>query len=196
MKKTIMAITAFPRPTNVSEMRKFHRLLQCLHKFIPDLQHMMRSSQELLKKDVPWIWTSQMEEDFKMIKRAISLNISVKQFNSNWKTKIFIDFSKYGLRYALIQVDPDNKENQALILCDSTSKTEAQSRLPALYRENLCLAWALNSLDYYLRGSKKFQVFSDHQALCSLYNKAQLYDLSDEIEILCRQTLKILLAQN
>ena len=68
--------------------------------------------------------------------------------------------------------------------------TEAQSRLPALYGENLCLAWALNSLDYYLRVCKKFQVFSDHQALCSLYNKAQLDDLNDEVEILCRQTLK------
>ena len=57
MKKKTTAIAAFPHPTNMSELRKFHRLLQCLHKFIPDLQHMMRSSHDLLKKDVPWIWT-------------------------------------------------------------------------------------------------------------------------------------------
>ena len=97
MKKQTMAITAFPCPINVSELRKFHALLQCLRKFIPDLQHMMNSSQELLKKDVPWIWTSQMEEDFEMIKRATRLNISVKQFNSNWNTKVYIDFSKFSL---------------------------------------------------------------------------------------------------
>ena len=70
------------------------------------------------------------------------------------------------------------------------SITEIQSRLPALYWEKLCLSWALNSLDYYLRGCKKFQVYSDHQALCSLYNKAQIDNLSDKVEILSRQTLK------
>ena len=61
-----------------------------------------------------------------MIKRAIRLNISVKQFNSNWNTKVYIDFSKFSLGYAFIQVDPTNEENQALIWCDSTSITEAQ----------------------------------------------------------------------
>ena len=79
MKKKTMAITTFPHPTNVSELRTFHSLLQCLRKFIPDLQHMMKSTQDLLKKDAPWIWTSAMEYNFERIKIAIALNISVKQ---------------------------------------------------------------------------------------------------------------------
>ena len=117
---------------------------------------MMKSTQDLLKKDAPWIWTSAMEDDFKMIKKAIALNISVKQFRSDWNTKVYIDFRKFGLGHTLVQVDPTNEQNQSLVWCDSVSITEAQYRLPALYGENLCLSWALNNLDYYLRGCKKF----------------------------------------
>ena len=131
-----------------------------------------------------------MEDDFESIKSSIASNISIKQFQSDWDTKVFIDFSKEGLGLALIQVDPNNPENMSLVWCDSISITEAQSRLPALYGENLCLSWALNSLDFYLRGCKKFKVYTDHQALCSLYNKAQLDEISDEVEILARQTLR------
>ena len=129
---------------------------------------MIKSTQNLLKKDAEWIWTTEMEDDFECIKNAISQNISIQQFRSDWNTEVFINFSTQGLGLALIQVDPNNPENMSLVWCDSISITEAQSKLPALYGENLCLSWALNSLDFYLRGCKKFKVYTDHQALCSL----------------------------
>ena len=62
--KKMTLIQAFPRPTNLTELRRFHGLLQTFRNFIPDLQHMIKSTQNLLKKDVPWIWTTEMEDEF------------------------------------------------------------------------------------------------------------------------------------
>ena len=62
--KKMTSIKAFPRPTNLTELRRFHGLLQTFRKFLPDLQQMIKSSQNLLKKDAEWIWTPEMEDDF------------------------------------------------------------------------------------------------------------------------------------
>ena len=49
--KKMTSIKAFPRPANLTELRRFHGLLQTFRKFLPDLQQMIKSSQNLLKKD-------------------------------------------------------------------------------------------------------------------------------------------------
>ena len=88
--------------------------------FIPKLvkkTHLMRS---LLKKQVVYCWSSDMQKEFEEIKAALSRTVSLIHFDPNQPAMIETDASLKGLEAVLIQ---ENKPVKFL----SKSLTQAES---------------------------------------------------------------------
>ena len=55
-------------PQNLRELRSFIGMINQMRHFMPDFSHSMSNLQKLLKKGVPYIWDSTMQQDFDQIK--------------------------------------------------------------------------------------------------------------------------------
>jgi len=60
----VQAVTSWPTPRTVKQLRGFLELTGYYRKFIHQYGMISRSLTELLKKNVPFIWTSLAEEVF------------------------------------------------------------------------------------------------------------------------------------
>ena len=67
----IRAITDFPEPQNLEELRRFLGMVNYLSRFLPSVTSEMHPLHNLLKKDVSWTWTQTQGESFKRIKEMI-----------------------------------------------------------------------------------------------------------------------------
>ena len=66
------AITKLEAPKNVKEFKSFLGSIQHLSKFINNLLRKPDRMRKLLKKDVKWDWTPEIDEDFEKLKKEIT----------------------------------------------------------------------------------------------------------------------------
>ena len=94
---------------------------------------------------------------------------------------LYTDYSSKGVGFALTQENPDNVNDKQLIFCGSSSLSEKQRRLPAIYGENLAIILALERCHYWLRGCPHFTIRMAHKSLESIYNNKPSEKISDKI---------------
>ncbi|GFW78680.1 transposon Tf2-6 polyprotein [Trichonephila clavipes] len=123
----------------------------------------------LLRKDTPFEWTSETQEAFEDIKKAI-LNPSVLALpDPNAELQITTDASSRGIGAVLEQKYP-NSEVQPLYFI-SKKVNPSQSKYNATVLEFFAINTALNFFRPFLLG-RKFKVFTDHKPLAGfLSNK-------------------------
>ena len=64
----VEGISQFPVPTNVSELRSFLGLVNTFDIFQPDLAHAKATLNELLRKNIAWVWLEDHQKSFQEIK--------------------------------------------------------------------------------------------------------------------------------
>ena len=170
-----------PAPTNLTELRSFLDCWNQLRHYIPDYTHSMSQMQSLLKKDTPYIWDKNMQAEFKGIKQLLRSPMGLQPFNKEWRTILFTDYSAKGVGFALTQEHPEDNKKKQLIFCGSSSLSEKQKRLPAIYGKNLGIVVALEKCRFWLRGCPHFWIYTDHRSLESIYNSKPIDEISDEI---------------
>ncbi len=177
----IEGIINMPAPTNLTELRSFLGCWNQLRHYIPDYTHSVSQMQSLLKKDTPYIWDKNMQAEFEGIKQLLRSPMGLQPFNKEWQTILFMDYSAKGVGFALTQEHPEDNKKKQLIFCGSSSLSEKQKRLPAIYGENLGIVVALEKCRFWLRGCPHFWIYTDHRSLESIYNSKPIDEISDEI---------------
>ena len=94
-------------PSCVQELQSFLGMVQYLSPLIPNLSNKIAPLCELLSE---YMWTSSHTQAFSLIKDTIASAVTLNYFNTQHKTKVQVDASKYGLGAGLIQYDPSNPE--------------------------------------------------------------------------------------
>jgi hypothetical protein len=64
------AILRLEAPKDVIQLRKVHGMLNFLTKFVPITQIILSPLNELLRKDVQWIWNEPQRSSFEQIKKS------------------------------------------------------------------------------------------------------------------------------
>ena len=105
----------------------------------------------------------------------------MRPYNKHWCTVLYTYYSSKGVGFALTQENLDNNTDKQLIFCGSSSLSEKQKRLPAIYGENLAIIVALEKCRYWLCGCPHFTIWTDHKGLESIYNNKPLDEISDEL---------------
>ena len=97
------AITKLTAPNNVKELKSFLGSIQHLSKFINNLSKKTDRMRRLLKKDVRWEWTAEINEDFERLKKEITEASCLAHFNPKRENYITTDACNTGLDATLWQ---------------------------------------------------------------------------------------------
>ena len=164
------AITDFPAPKNLTELRSFLGLANQLANFVPDLTQMTSSMRQLLKKSSTYNWLPDHQLEFEKVKTLLTSDLLVKPFDPSLPTELLTDASRlYGLGFLLWQRDGTNTPR--IVHCGSVALTDAQRNYAVVELELLAVQWAIQKCSFYLRGMKTFTVITDHRPLVGIFAK-------------------------
>lgn len=103
-KEKLNALSQFPRPTNISELRSFMGLVEQLAGFSTEVAAAKGPLRPLLSTRNPFIWTPDHEQAFENVKLALVSPPVLVHFEPDRETTLQVDASrKNGMGYALLQ---------------------------------------------------------------------------------------------
>jgi hypothetical protein len=157
--KKVQAVTTWPTPKNVKEVRSFLGLTGYYRRFIKHYAHMALPLTELTKKELGWRWTEDKEgAAFQALKNALTSAPVLVTANPELPYEVFTDASDFALGAVLLQ-DQGHGLQPVAYLSRKLSPTER--RYPIGDKELLGIYWALTEWRCYLEGVQ-FRVNSDH----------------------------------
>ena len=104
----ITAITDFPTPTNITELRSFMGLVQQFNDFSTDISSTADALRGLLKPCNAFVWTPDHQASFNEVKKALSSPPVLAHYDPRLPTVLQTDAARLkGLGYALLQQHGD-----------------------------------------------------------------------------------------
>ena len=132
----VEAITKFPAPEGVPELRRLLGMVNHVAKFAPNLAEVSKPLRDLLKKDNEWIWGPDQEEAFKKLKTLLCSAPLLHHYHPGNPTMVSSDASSYGLGGVLMQkVDNEWKP----VFYASRAMTSTEQRYAQVEKEALAL---------------------------------------------------------
>jgi len=166
-KKKIEQITHWPAPKDQKEVRSWLGLVQYYAKYVPHLATLAAPIFALIRLGVPFVWSAECEEAFKIIKqKLVEPPILGTPDITKGPFTLTCDASLTGLGAVLTQ-EQDGRD--VTIAYWSKLLNRSQQNYCATYRELLALVESIKAYNYYLAGAP-FIVRSDHAALQWLKN--------------------------
>ena len=161
------AMTKLAAPKNAEELKSFLGSIQHLSKFINNLSKKTDRMRRLLKKDVKWEWTAEIDDDFEQLKKEITEAPCLAHFDPKRDNYITTDACNTGLGATLWQ-----KEGIVFrpIAFASRFLTDCERKYAINELEFLGALWGLEHFRYYVYG-KRVNLLTDHQALQPLLKK-------------------------
>lgn len=166
------AVSNFPTPTNVHQVRQFVGLASFFRRFVLDFAKIARPLTMLTKNDVVWTWGPEQEFSFKEIKNRLVSRPVLALYNPEYATEVHCDASKFGLGGILLQ-KPDEKSPLRAVSYYSRQTTKSEEFLHSYELETMAVVSALKKFRVYLIGLQ-FKVMTDCSALRSTLSKRDL----------------------
>ena len=93
----VEAICKAKKPSNVTELRSFLRLVNFLSRFVPKLSIVLKPLYFLLRKDTVFTWDKLANDSFDKCKDLIAKSILLSPFSIKDRLVIYIDAAKVGI---------------------------------------------------------------------------------------------------
>ena len=156
----ISAISQWPTPTNVKELRSFLGLAGYYRKFVRHFGVISKPLTELLKKNVVFVWTSTHDKSFAALKSALcnSPVLALPDFSKQFS--IETDASGYGVGAVLMQ------EGHPLAFISKALGPRSQG-LSTYEKEYLAILLAVQQWRAYLQHGE-FLILTDQKSLTQL----------------------------
>ena len=156
------AISAMPRPHNVSSVKRFLGMVGYFRDYVKNMFTRTKHLCALLKKGTPFLWTSAHEAEFNDLKDALT-SPDTMLFHPDWNGsfEVHTDASKHGCGAMLAQWH--HGELRPVKFC-SRSFNPTEARWPTTHQELYAVKWALEQNRPYLLG-RQIKVITDHANL-------------------------------
>ena len=166
--KKLEAISKFPEPRNLTELRSFLGMVNQLGSFSPNISAAAGPLRELLSMKNVFLWSSSHNKSFEEVKRMLTEPPVLTHFELDRKTALHVDASRInGLGYVLLQ---EHSGVWKLIQCGSRFISDTERRYAMIEIEMLGIAWAVTKCKMYLQGLPSFVVVCDHKPLLPILN--------------------------
>ena len=185
-RKYLETIQNFPTPRNVTDVRSWFGLVNQVAYAFASADRML-PFRHLLKKDVPFEWTDELQQIFEESKRKIINDITegVRIFDPQRPTCLATDWSKTGIGFWLSQKHCECVSDQPFCckigwkttLVGSRFTQPAESRYAPVEGEALAVAYSLEKARYFVLGCKNLIVAVDHQPLLKILGDRHLGDI-------------------
>lgn len=154
----------FPVPQNVDEVRRFVAFCNYYRKFVPSFATITMPLNNLLKKNVPFVWTPECQNAFSFLKTSL-ITPPILEYPDFSETNQFI-----------LQTDASDLAIGA-VLCNNNMKpvayasrplNKAEKNYPVIQKELTSIVWAVKYFRPYLFG-RTFTIMTDHKPLVYLF---------------------------
>jgi hypothetical protein len=167
----IKAISDYPTPTNLKQLRRFLGMASWCRNFVEGFANIAAPLTSLQKLNTAWQWTTVEQAAFDTLKNKLQDSSVVTIFDPLKPITVQTDASKDGLGAVLLQ--PDERGKWQPIEYASRKTTDSESNYASTELECLALVWAVDRWADYLQG-QEFLVRTDNAALKWLMGKANL----------------------
>ncbi|KAD3642317.1 hypothetical protein E3N88_31541 [Mikania micrantha] len=162
----VEAITKWPRPTSVTEVRSFLGLAGYYRRFVEGLSILALPLTQLMRKGVKFTWNDERENCFEELKtRLVSAPILTLPSGSGGY-QIYSDASKKGLGCVLMQ-------HGKVIAYVSRQLKPYEVNYPTHDLELAAVVFALKIWRHYLYG-ETCDIFTDHKSLKYIFTQKEL----------------------
>ncbi|XP_032686576.1 uncharacterized protein LOC116851354 [Odontomachus brunneus] len=157
----ISAITEWPTPRTVRQVRQFLGLSSWYRRFVPDFTKLATPLTRLTYKQTKWKWGEQEEDAFQALKTALVSTPVLACPDFTLRFVLQTDASVQGLGAVLTQ---HLDEGECVIAYASRSLNKAEKDYSATELECLAVVWGIRRMRGYLEGYT-FTVVTEHQSL-------------------------------
>ena len=187
-KRFLRAITEFPTPTNITDVRSWFGLLnQVSYAF--SMAERMLPFRDLLKPAAPFRWDDNLDRLFEESKTVITTEIAngVKIFDKTKPTCLATDWSRDGIGFWLFQkhclCSSTNlfccRYGWKITLVGSRFTHPAESRYAPIEGEALAVADALDKARHFVLGCNNLVIAVDHKPLLKIFGDRSLDHISN-----------------
>ncbi|CAH2099183.1 unnamed protein product [Euphydryas editha] len=159
----IKAIVEMKEPKTQKELLRFLGMINYVARFIPNLSEVTAPLRQLIKKDVPFLWSKEQDKTYKTLKKLLIEPPVLSYFDMNKQIVLSVDASKAGLGAVILQ---EGKP----IAYGSRAMTETEIQYSQIEKECLAILYGITKFHQYLYGSQ-FKVETDHKPLVSIFSK-------------------------
>ena len=138
-------------------------MVQYLSRYIPNLTNIVQPLQNLLKKDVPFVWSVSQEKALRDMKQAIVQSPTLAIYDHQKELVQEDDASEYGIGSVLLQ---DGKP----LAYASRTLSAAEQNYAQIEKELLAITFGLKKFHHFTYG-RPVQVITDHKPLESITKK-------------------------
>jgi hypothetical protein len=167
-KKKVQAISEWPVPTNVQDVRKFIGLCQYYKQFVPEFSTIAAPITDLTKgtghKKREIMWTPNCEKAFNKLKQLLTDAPILLTPDMSKPFRIECDASDTGLGAVILQEEQENGGIWKPIAYESRKLSKEERNYPAQERELLSILNALRIWRCFIDGNK-YEVYTDHLPL-------------------------------
>ena len=166
----VEAINQWPEPKSVPDLRAFLGLAGYYRRFIAFFSAIALPLTAMLKKDTPYVWTSESQRAFDKLKQAVQSAPVLVTPRQDLDFVVTTDASGYAVGASLSQ-----DSGQGLRPCAFMSKKmiPAEKNYPTHEQELLAVICALKEWRHHLHGNK-FRIITDHHSLKYLHTQPHL----------------------
>ncbi|UYV65696.1 hypothetical protein LAZ67_3005170, partial [Cordylochernes scorpioides] len=151
-----------PTTTQPKTLQSFLGAVNVYNKFIPDYARLRTPLNNVLKKDVTWVWDEKCQKAFTELKESLTTHPILHLYQEGLPCQVYCDASTLGIAGILKQVHPDGKTYPVQYFILSLRSHERNYSISEL--ECLAIVESVDKFRVYLMG-RKFTIFSDHHAL-------------------------------
>lgn len=172
--RKIQSVINWPTPKTVKQVQKFIGLVMYYKKFIPGYMKIAEPLYELTRKNKTYRWTETQENAFKMLKEKLTTPPVLAIPDPDPKNPFILITDGCDTGYGAVLAQKQNGIEKPIAFF-SKAVSERDRRLlknRAFEHEFRALAAACKEFRYFLRGGKKFIVYTDSRVLAQLNKKS------------------------
>ncbi|KAL0546275.1 hypothetical protein IC582_016181 [Cucumis melo] len=162
----IEAVTSWPRPSTVSEVRSFMGLAGYYGRFVENFSRIATPLTQLTRKGAPFVWSKACEDSFQNLKQKLVTAPVLLVPDGSGSFVIYSDASKKGLGCVLMQ------QGKVVTYASRQLKSHEQN-YPTHDLELATVVFALKIWRHYLYG-EKIQIFTYHKSLKYFFTQKEL----------------------
>nr|GEX23549.1 DNA/RNA polymerases superfamily protein [Tanacetum cinerariifolium] len=162
----VEAITKWPRPTTVTEVRSFLGLAGYYRRFVEGFSLLALPLTKLMRKGEKFVWNEEREKSFKELKKRLVSSPVLTFPSRTGGYQIYSDASKKGLGCVLMQ-------HSKVIAYESRQLKPYEENYPTYDLKLAAVVFALKIWQHYLYG-ETCDIFTDHKSLKCIFTQKEL----------------------